>query len=80
MRSSLLWKLLAINAATIGVVILVVWFAVDFLAAHSATTGSGTAALMRSGRSAASTKASMPPMQNPITPMPDPVVAEWSAR
>ena len=33
MRSSLLWKLLAINAATIGVVIVVVWLAVDFLAA-----------------------------------------------
>ncbi len=33
MKSSLLWKLLAINAVTIGVVILVVWLAVDFLAA-----------------------------------------------
>ncbi len=33
MKNSLLWKLLAINAATIGVVILVVWLAVDFLAA-----------------------------------------------
>jgi signal transduction histidine kinase len=33
MNSRLLWKLLAINAATIGVVFLVVWLAVDFLAA-----------------------------------------------
>jgi signal transduction histidine kinase len=33
MKSRLLWKLLAINAATIGVVFLVVWLAVDFLAA-----------------------------------------------
>jgi len=33
MKSTLLWKLLAINAAMIGVVFLVVWLAVDFLAA-----------------------------------------------
>ncbi len=33
MKSRLLWKLLAINAAMIGVVFLVVWLAVDFLAA-----------------------------------------------
>ena len=33
MRSSLLWKLVAINLAMIAVVILVVWLSVDFLAA-----------------------------------------------
>ena len=34
----------------------------------------------RSGRWAASRNVSMPPMQNPITPMPSLVVASWSAR
>lgn len=33
MRDKLLWKLLAINLPVIGMVILIVWFAVDFLAA-----------------------------------------------
>lgn len=33
MRDKLLWKLLAINLPVIGTVILIVWFAVDFLAA-----------------------------------------------
>jgi two-component system sensor histidine kinase BaeS len=33
MRNSLLWKLLAINFPVIGSVILVVWLAIDFLAA-----------------------------------------------
>ncbi len=33
MRNSLLWKLLAINLPVIGTVILVVWLAIDFLAA-----------------------------------------------
>jgi signal transduction histidine kinase len=38
MKSTLLWKLLAINAAMIGVVFLVVWLAVDFLAADYFST------------------------------------------
>lgn len=33
MRDKLLWKLLAINLPVIGMVIMIVWFAVDFLAA-----------------------------------------------
>jgi signal transduction histidine kinase len=33
MRDKLLWKLLAINLPVIGMVILIVWYAVDFLAA-----------------------------------------------
>lgn len=34
MRSSLLWKLLAVNALVIAVVILIVWMAIDYLAAN----------------------------------------------
>ena len=33
MRNSLLWKLMAINVAMIAVVLLIVWVAVDYLAA-----------------------------------------------
>ena len=34
MRNRLLWKILAINVPVIGLIILVVWVAVDVLAAH----------------------------------------------
>lgn len=38
MRSRLLWKLLAVNLPVIGLVILVVWLAIDFLAADYFST------------------------------------------
>lgn len=34
MRSGILWKLLGVNVLVIGVVILIVWFAIDYLAAN----------------------------------------------
>jgi len=34
MKSRLLWKLLGVNVLVIGIVILVVWLAIDYLAAH----------------------------------------------
>jgi hypothetical protein len=33
MRRHLVWKLFAVNLPTIGVVILVIWIAIDYLAA-----------------------------------------------
>ena len=34
MKNRLLWKLLGINVLAIGVVILIVWFAIDYLASN----------------------------------------------